>query len=65
MPEKQIILNSWKDLCDAWGILSKSTMKKIVSKYQIPIKYINGKPTIGKDDLLEFIRKLPPIKIPR
>lgn len=62
MPEKQIILIGWKEICDAWGILSVSTMKRIAIKYKLPTKDINGKPTITKDDLLKFIRELPPRK---
>jgi hypothetical protein len=65
MPEKQIILTGWKEICEAWGILSKSTMKKIALKYKLPIIEINGKPTIGKDKLLEFLDKQPLMKISR
>lgn len=59
MPEKQIILTGWKDICQALGIKSKKTMKKKAKKYQMPIKRMDGVPTISKFDLLQWHSNLP------
>jgi len=59
MPENQMILYGWKDICAACGIKSKSTMKKKVKKHKLPIKRMDGKPVISKLELLEWYNNLP------
>lgn len=58
MTEDQIILSGWKEIGFACGIASKSTIIRIVKKYKMPIKRINGKPVISKIELLEWYSKL-------
>lgn len=65
MEEKEIIFIGWKAICEACGVLSVDTMKGIAIKYKLPIKDINGKPVIVRNDLLESIKKLPLRKISR
>jgi len=52
-------LYGWKSICDACDILSVSTMKGIASKYDMPIKEINGKPAIAIEELTIFLKNLP------
>lgn len=59
MTENQIILSGWKDICEACGIGSLQTMKKVAQKYHMPIKRIDGKPIILKSKLIEWYNKLP------
>lgn len=58
MTEKQIILMGWKDICEACGIRSKSTMKKKAKKYKMPLVTLDGHPTISKEALLLWLKKM-------
>lgn len=55
----EIIITGWKSIGWACGIMSVSTIKGIAQKYNMPVHEVNGKPIITKEDLLNFIRKLP------
>lgn len=63
MEGKKAWLYGWKSICDACDILSVSTMKGIASKYDMPIKEINGKPAIAMEELTIFLKNLPLKKI--
>jgi hypothetical protein len=58
MTDNQIILSGWKEICQACGIKSKTTMKRKAKKHHIPIKTLDGKPTIVKDDLIKWYSEL-------
>ena len=58
MTENQIILTGWKDICQACGIKSKTTMKKKAKKYKMPIMFLDGRPAISKDALIEWFKKV-------
>lgn len=55
----EIVFIGWKSIASACGIMSVSTIKNIAQKYDMPIRWINDKPIIPKEDLLNFVRKLP------
>ena len=59
MPEDQMILCGWKDICEACGIKSKKTLKKKAKTYHMPIKRMDGKPVISKLELLKWYNNLP------
>ena len=59
MTEDQGILSGWKDICEFCGIKSKKTLKKKAKKYHMPIKRMDGIPTISKVDLLQWHSNLP------
>jgi hypothetical protein len=48
----------WKDICEACGIRSKSTMKKKAKKYKMPLVTLDGHPTISKEALLLWLKKM-------
>lgn len=54
MVDNQIILTGWKDICGACGIKSKTTMKKKAKKYNMPITYMDGRPVISKEAIIEW-----------
>ena len=55
----EIVFIGWKSIAYACGIMSVSTMKGIAQRYDMPIREVNGKPIIPKEDLLDFVRRLP------
>jgi hypothetical protein len=54
MTDNQLILNGWKDICEAMGIRSVKTAKKKAKRWKMPIVRIDGKPTIARVTLIEW-----------
>lgn len=59
MTDGQVILTGWKDICNACGIKSKSTMKKKAKKYKMPFKRTDGVPSITLENLIKWHNGLP------
>jgi len=59
----EIILVGWKSIASAFGINDIDTMKKIIVKYKLPVRDLNGKPAIQRLTLEKWLDDLPLKKI--
>jgi hypothetical protein len=46
-----IILCGWKDIAKACGVKTRKTIKKKARRYEMPIVYMDGRPTITRKAL--------------